>query len=101
MTTTPTIGTMTIAHLEELSLEELRDMAKTLDITGYSRLKKYDLVMRLLRANAEQQGFSFGGGILEVVADGIGFLRSDHLLPGTGRRLCESESDSPLWTAHG
>ncbi len=38
--------------------------------------------MRLLQANAEQQGFSFGGGILEVVADGIGFLRSDHLLPG-------------------
>jgi transcription termination factor Rho len=82
MATIPTIGTMTIAQLEELSLEELRDIAKTLDITGYSRLKKYDLVMRLLRANAEQQGFSFGGGILEVVADGIGFLRSDHLLPG-------------------
>jgi transcription termination factor Rho len=73
---------MTIAQLEDLSLEELRDMAKSLDITGYSRLKKYDLVMRLLQANAEQQGFSFGGGILEVVADGIGFLRSDHLLPG-------------------
>ncbi len=82
MTTLPAISSMTIAQLEDLSLEELRDMAKSLDITGYSRLKKYDLVMRLLQANAEQQGFSFGGGILEVVADGIGFLRSDHLLPG-------------------
>ncbi len=38
--------------------------------------------MRLLRANAEQQGFIFGGGILEIVQDNIGFLRSDHLLPG-------------------
>jgi transcription termination factor Rho len=38
--------------------------------------------MRLLRASAELQGFIFGGGILEIVQDGIGFLRSDHLLPG-------------------
>ena len=38
--------------------------------------------MRLLRANAEEQGYIFGGGILEIVQDGIGFLRSDHLLPG-------------------
>jgi transcription termination factor Rho len=36
----------------------------------------------LLRANAERQGYIFGGGILEIVQDGIGFLRSDHLLPG-------------------
>ena len=73
---------MTIGQLEELNLEELRDIARTANITGYTRLKKYDLVMRLLRANAEQQGFIFGGGILEVVQDNIGFLRSDHLLPG-------------------
>ncbi|HIC88830.1 MAG TPA: transcription termination factor Rho, partial [Anaerolineae bacterium] len=46
------------------------------------RLKKYDLIMRLLRANAERQGYIFGGGVLEIVEDGIGFLRSDHLLPG-------------------
>ena len=58
------------------------NIARTLDVTGYTRLKKYDLVMRLLRASAETQGFIFGGGILEIVQDGIGFLRSDHLLPG-------------------
>ncbi len=73
---------MTIGQLEELNLEELRDIARAANITGYTRLKKYDLVMRLLRANAEQQGFIFGGGILEIVQDNIGFLRSDHLLPG-------------------
>lgn len=76
------LNSMTIAELDALNLEELRELARTLNITGYTRLKKYDLVMRLLRANAEQQGYSFGGGILEVVQDGIGFLRSDHLLPG-------------------
>ncbi|MCB0096975.1 MAG: Rho termination factor N-terminal domain-containing protein, partial [Caldilineaceae bacterium] len=73
---------MNIAQLDALSLTELRDIARSMDITGYTRLKKYDLVMRLLRGNAEKQGYIFGGGILEIVQDGIGFLRSDHLLPG-------------------
>ncbi len=73
---------MTIAQLEELTLDELRELARTMGVTGYTRLKKYDLIMRLLRANAEKQGYIFGGGILEIVSDGIGFLRSDHLLPG-------------------
>jgi transcription termination factor Rho len=53
-----------------------------MDVSGYSRLKKTDLILRLLRANAEQQGLIFGGGVLEIIQEGIGFLRSDHLLPG-------------------
>ncbi len=73
---------MNIAELENLTLAELRDMARSKDISGYSRLKKQDLILRLLRAQAEERGFIFGGGILEIVQDGIGFLRSDHLLPG-------------------
>jgi transcription termination factor Rho len=73
---------MTIGQLEDLNLDELRDIARAANITGYTRLKKYDLIMRLLRASAERAGFIFGGGILEVVQDNIGFLRSDHLLPG-------------------
>ncbi|MBP6439995.1 MAG: transcription termination factor Rho [Caldilineaceae bacterium] len=73
---------MTISQLEDLTLDELRDIARSSDVTGYTRLKKYDLIMRLLRASAEKQGYIFGGGILEIVQDNIGFLRSDHLLPG-------------------
>ena len=73
---------MNIVELETLTLTELRDIARTRDIVGYSRLKKQDLIFRLLRSQAEEQGFIFGGGVLEVVQDGIGFLRSDHLLPG-------------------
>ncbi len=73
---------MNIVELETLTLTELRDIARTRDIVGYSRLKKQDLILRLLRAQAEEQGFIFGGGVLEIVQDGIGFLRSDHLLPG-------------------
>ncbi len=73
---------MTMAELEECTLDELRDIARSMAVSGYTRLKKYDLIIRLLRANAEKQGYIFGGGILEIVQDGIGFLRSDHLLPG-------------------
>jgi len=71
-----------IVELENKTLSELREIARDMGISGYSRLKKQDLVLRLLKAKAEQQGYIFGGGVLEIVEDGIGFLRSDHFLPG-------------------
>jgi transcription termination factor Rho len=70
-----------IVELGNKTLTELQDMARELDVSGYSRLKKHDLMMRLLQAQAESQGLLFGGGILDIVADGIGFLRSGDLLP--------------------
>jgi transcription termination factor Rho len=71
-----------IAELETKTLDGLRDLAKDMGLSGYTRLKKHDLIFRLLRAQAEQQGYIFGGGVLEIIQEGIGFLRSDHLLPG-------------------
>ncbi len=65
-----------------MHVSELREMARDKDVVGYSRLKKQDLIFRLLRAQAEARGLIFGGGVLEIVQDGIGFLRSDHMLPG-------------------
>ena len=73
---------MDFAELETKTLSELRELAKSMEISGYSRLKKEDLILRLLRAKAEQQGYSFGGGVLDIIEDGIGFLRADHYLPG-------------------
>jgi transcription termination factor Rho len=73
---------LNIAELEAKTLDELRDLAAAQGISGISRLKKQDLIFRLLRAKAEEQGHIFGGGVLEIVQEGIGFLRSDHLLPG-------------------
>lgn len=70
------------ASLDSKSLSELRELAKEQNLTGSSKLKKSDLIFRLLRAKAEREGLIFGGGVLEIVQDGIGFLRSDHLLPG-------------------
>jgi transcription termination factor Rho len=73
---------MTMAELEAKTLDELRSLAKELGISGYSKLKKSDLVLKILKTNAEAQGFIFGGGVLEIIQDGIGFLRSVDLLPG-------------------
>ncbi|MCR4406402.1 MAG: transcription termination factor Rho [Anaerolineae bacterium] len=73
---------MNIADLELKTLEELREIAREMEISGFSRLKKNDLIFRLLRAQSEQQGYIFGGGVLEIVEEGIGFLRSDHMVPG-------------------
>jgi len=73
---------MNIVELETRNLDELLEMARELEISGHTRLKKNDLIMRLLKANAERQGYIFGGGVLDIVQEGIGFLRSDHLLPG-------------------
>ena len=74
---------MNIAELETKTLSELQDIARELGVTGHSRLKKYDLIMRLLKAETEAQGLIFGGGTLEVIQDGIGFLRSNkHMNPG-------------------
>ena len=72
---------MNIVELETRNVDELRDMAREMDLSGHTRLKKHDLIIRLLKAKAEQQGYIFGGGVLDIVQEGIGFLRSDHLLP--------------------
>jgi len=71
-----------IAELEARTREELLEMAKELGISGVGVLRKQELVLRLLRAQAEQQGYTFSGGVLDLVDDGYGFLRGPSLLPG-------------------
>jgi transcription termination factor Rho len=73
---------MDIAELESKTLSELRDIARDQGISGYSKMKKQDLILRLLRERAEQSGHDFRGGVLEIVDDGIGFLRAEQYMPG-------------------
>jgi transcription termination factor Rho len=73
---------MNMAELDAKTLEDLRILAKESEISGYSKLKKGDLILKILKHQAETQGFIFGGGVLEIIQDGIGFLRSVDLLPG-------------------
>ncbi len=73
---------LNMADLEEMRLQELRELARRYDVSGYSRLKKEDLILLLLKAKAEREGFFFGGGVLEITSEGIGFLRSARYVPG-------------------
>ncbi|MBU0491087.1 MAG: transcription termination factor Rho [Chloroflexi bacterium] len=73
---------MNLVELESNTLDDLQNMARELGLTGYTRLKKQDLVFRLLQAQTEKLGRFFRRGVLEIAEDGIGFLRQERLLPG-------------------
>ncbi len=73
---------MNIAELETKTLPELRNLARDHNVPRYSRLKKQELIIGLLRQEAERKGHELRGGVLEVVDDGIGFLRAEGYLPG-------------------
>lgn len=74
---------MDIAQLETMTLSDLRGVAREAGIFQYSRLKKSDLIVRILQDQAEKQGHELRGGVLEIIEDGIGFLRaSENFLPG-------------------
>ncbi|MBI4295925.1 MAG: transcription termination factor Rho [Chloroflexi bacterium] len=72
---------MNITELESKPKDELVELAKEMGITNYTNLRKQDIIMRLLQAQTEQQGFVFCSGILEIMNEGYGFLRKSSLLP--------------------
>ncbi|HEC68702.1 MAG TPA: transcription termination factor Rho [Candidatus Omnitrophica bacterium] len=67
---------MDIGTLKEMKISELNKIAKELAINGVSGLKKQDLIFKILQAQAEKEGLMFGSGVLEVLSEGFGFLRS-------------------------
>lgn len=74
---------MTLADLEKKPLSELSEVGRDLDLAGYSRMKKQELVCKLLQNYSESTGNVFSAGVLEIVEDGFGFLRQERLLPGS------------------
>ncbi|MCF7888470.1 MAG: transcription termination factor Rho [Candidatus Omnitrophica bacterium] len=62
--------------LKELKSVELNKIAKRLNVNGISGLRKQDLIFKILQAQTEKKGFMFGDGVLEVLPEGFGFLRS-------------------------
>jgi transcription termination factor Rho len=71
-----------VAELENKTLNDLRELAKTSGLTGVTGLKKQDLIFKLLQVQSEEQGHQLSDGILDIVSDGFGFLRGDRMLPG-------------------
>ncbi|TET96940.1 MAG: transcription termination factor Rho [Anaerolineales bacterium] len=73
---------MNIGQLEGMTLTDLRDLSKEYDVSGASRMKKEDLILRIMQSDAERRGLELRGGVLEIMNEGMGFLRADHYLPG-------------------
>ncbi len=73
---------MPIAELEAKNLSELQDMAKELNIPNFRRFRKQELIMRVLQKQTEDAGLLIRAGILEIMPEGYGFLRTSGYLPG-------------------
>ncbi|NMC45907.1 MAG: transcription termination factor Rho [Chloroflexi bacterium] len=69
---------ITIAELENKPLVELRNMAKEAGIENAMLHKKEYLIVNIAQYSAQQEGRDMGGGILEIMPEGIGFLRQDY-----------------------
>ncbi len=65
-----------IGTLKDMKISELTKLAKSLKVNGISGLKKQELIFKILQAKAEKEGLMFGSGVLEVLPEGFGFLRS-------------------------
>ncbi|QJD88343.1 transcription termination factor Rho [Cohnella herbarum] len=70
-----------MADLEGLKLTELYKLAKQHQINNYAQMKKKELIIAILRAQAERSGLMFMEGVLEVLPEGFGFLRPINYLP--------------------
>jgi transcription termination factor Rho len=73
---------MSISELEKQSLAKLRQKASELEIQRVGRLKKEDLIIKIRQAEAAKEGDEVRGGILEIMNEGVGFLRTNHYQAG-------------------
>lgn len=73
---------MLLTELKEKTISDLCQIAKEYDINNFSRIKKMDLIFKILQAETEKKGYMFSEGILEIMSEGFGFLRTSGYLPG-------------------
>src|SRR3989338_8060381 len=69
-------GEMHITELQKMTIKELQETAKREDIKEYTGLKKQDLIFKILKERVNQNGLMYGEGVVEVLPEGFGFLRS-------------------------
>src|SRR5436190_23615247 len=81
---TPPQPSLNINDLKDMSIQKLTQIGKDLNVAGATGMRKQDLIFQILKAQAEQSGFIFSEGVLEVLPDGFGFLRAPdyNYLPG-------------------
>ncbi|MFQ5413001.1 MAG: transcription termination factor Rho [Phycisphaerae bacterium] len=69
-------GDIHIKELQRMTVQELHDVAKQEGLDEYTGLKKQDLIFKVLRDRINRNGLMYGEGVLEILPDGFGFLRS-------------------------
>ncbi len=65
-----------LTKLQKMSVSELIELAKELDIDNYSGKTKQELVFSILKKQVKNRGMMYGEGVLETLPEGYGFLRS-------------------------
>ena len=78
---------MNLSDIKTKSISDLIDIATDLGIEDVGRLKKQDIIFRIFKQQASEGTDIFGGGVLEILNDGFGFLRS------TENSYCTSADD--------
>ncbi|MEC4677026.1 MAG: transcription termination factor Rho, partial [Nitrospirota bacterium] len=73
-----------ISELKDKTIDELTNVANELNVEGAAGMRKQDLIFAILQAQTEKTGNVFSAGVLEILPDGFGFLRSPDYsyLPG-------------------
>lgn len=73
---------LNISELEARTISELHTLARELEVSGFTRMKKKELIFEILKAETEKGGLIFAEGVLEVIPpEGYGFLRPTKYLP--------------------
>jgi transcription termination factor Rho len=76
--------TMNLSELKHKKINDLTALARDLSVEGAAGMRKQDLIFAILQAQVEKNGVISGGGVLEILPDGFGFLRAQdyNYLPG-------------------
>ena len=75
---------MNIVELQRMNIMDLQELARDLEVSDYSAMRKQELIFAILKHQTERSGLIFAQGVLEVLDEGFGFLRSPsyNYLPG-------------------
>ena len=68
--------TINIAQLQAMSMADLTQKARDLHVENVGTMKKHEVIFHILQKNAERNGILFSEGVLEILPEGFGFLRS-------------------------
>jgi len=68
--------TVNIAELQAMSIVELNLMAREMGVENVGTMKKHEVIFHILQKNSERNGILFSEGVLEILPEGFGFLRS-------------------------